>query len=278
MMTKDIYEWQEKQATGEGPLTKYDKVLYTEKRHPLKQMRGKGNASQTRIHNVVSCKLYPLTRKEEVHVWQFLKEEQRKGHIHPETMSIGERQLIMGCKKANMYVMRNDQAMTRCSMKAFTGKKPLLKSDEDWRRKDTPTVKRESDETATKSSSSARRLKFMNALSRLRDILRANEASNRVKDSVTAKEISPERPEPSQQPGHRIPKDTRRQTDNPKHQTKQHETIKVVGKQQTLESTKEGQDIPGALRHQESCVQKPTHTVKPCKEHVKKKTPHKQMH
>jgi hypothetical protein len=95
-------------------------------------MRGKGNASQTCIHDVVNCKLYPLTRKEEDHVWQFLKEEQRKGHIHPEMMSIGERQIIMGCKKANMYVMRNNQAMTHHSMKAFTGKKPLLKSDEDW--------------------------------------------------------------------------------------------------------------------------------------------------
>ena len=31
MTTKDTHEWQEKQATGEGPLTKYDEVLYTEK-------------------------------------------------------------------------------------------------------------------------------------------------------------------------------------------------------------------------------------------------------
>ena len=100
----------------------------------------------------------------------------------------------MGCKKANMYVIRNDQAMTRHSMKTFTGKKPLLRSDEDWRCKDTPTVKGELDETATKLSSSARRLKFMNALSRLWDMLRANEASNQVKNSVTTKERSPERP------------------------------------------------------------------------------------
>ena len=105
---------------------------------------------------MVNCKLYPLTRKEEDYVRQFLKEEQRKGHIHSETTSIGERQIIMRCKKANMYVMRNDQAMTHHSMKAFTGKKPLLRSDEDWRRKDTPTVKKESDETATKLSSGAR--------------------------------------------------------------------------------------------------------------------------
>ena len=82
--------------------------------------------------------------------------------------------------------------MTRHSMKAFTGKKPLLKSDEDWRRKDTPTVKRELDETATKSSSSARRLKFMNALSHLWDMLRANEASNRAKNLVITTEKSPE--------------------------------------------------------------------------------------
>ena len=131
-MTKDIRKWQEKQATEEGPLMKYNEVLYTARQSPLKQMRGKGNAPQTCIHEAVSCKLYPLTRKEEDHGRQFLKEEQRKGHIHPETMSIGERQIIMGCKKANMYVIRNDQAMTRRSMKAFTGKKPLLKTDEDW--------------------------------------------------------------------------------------------------------------------------------------------------
>ena len=194
MTTKDIREWQEKQATEEGPLTKHNEVLYIERKHPLKQMRGKGNASQTCIHNAVDCKLYPLTRKEEDHVWQFLKEEQRKGHIHPETTSIGERQIVMGCKKANMYVMRNNQAMTHHSMKAFTSKKPLLKSDEDWRRKDTPIVKKESDKTATGSCGSARRLKFMNTLSHLQDILRANEASNRVKNSITTKERSPEQP------------------------------------------------------------------------------------
>ena len=191
-MTKDIHEWQEKQATEKQPLTKYNEVLYTERQHPLKQTRGKGNAPQTRTHEAVSCKLYPLTRKEEDHVRQFLKEEQRKGHIHPETMSIRERQIIMGCKKANTYVMKNDQAMTHRSMKAFTGKKPLLKSDEDWRHKDTPIVKRETDETVTKSSSSARQLKFMNTLSCLRDILRANEASNRAKDLVIPTKKSPE--------------------------------------------------------------------------------------
>ena len=80
-MTKDILEWREKQATEEGPLTKYNEVLYTERQHPLKHTRGKGNASQTHTHKAVDCKLYPLTRKEEDHVWQFLKEEQRKGHI-----------------------------------------------------------------------------------------------------------------------------------------------------------------------------------------------------
>ena len=101
-------------------------------------------------------------------------------------------QIIMGCKKANMYIMRNDQAMTHHSMKAFTGKRPLLKSDEDWQCKDTPTVKRESDEMATKLSCSARRLKFMNALSRLRDILRSNKASNRAKNPVITTKKSPE--------------------------------------------------------------------------------------
>ena len=134
--------------------------------------------------------------------------------------SIGETQIIMGYKKANMYIMRNDQAMTRHSMKAFTGKRPLLRSDEDWQRKDTPTVKRESDEMATKLSCSARQLKFINALSHLQDILRSNKASNRAKDPVITTEKSPEQPKLSQQPDHRIPKDTKRQTDHPKRQTK----------------------------------------------------------
>ena len=35
-MTKDIREWQEKQATEEGPLMKYNEVLYTERQCPLK--------------------------------------------------------------------------------------------------------------------------------------------------------------------------------------------------------------------------------------------------
>ena len=95
-------------------------------------------------------------------------------------MSIGERQIIMGCKKANMYVIRSDQAMTCCNMKAFTGKKPLLKSDEDWQCTDTPIVKRESDEPATRSCSSIGRLKFINTLSHLQDILQSNEASNQA--------------------------------------------------------------------------------------------------
>jgi hypothetical protein len=84
MTTKDTHKWQEKQATEEGPLTKYNEVLYIERQRPLKRTRGKGNAPQTHTHEAVNCKLYPLTRKEEDHVRQFLKEEQRKGHIHPE--------------------------------------------------------------------------------------------------------------------------------------------------------------------------------------------------
>ena len=67
-MTKDIHEWQKKQVTGEGPLTKYSEVLHTERQRPLKRTRGKGNAPQTRTYDAVNCKLYPLTRKEEDHV------------------------------------------------------------------------------------------------------------------------------------------------------------------------------------------------------------------
>ena len=170
-MTKDTHKWQGKQATEEGPLMKYNEVLYTERQCPLKQLRGKGNASQSHIHNVINCKLYPVTRKEEDHVRQFLKEEQRKGHIHPEMTSIGERQIVMGCRKANMYVIRSDQAMTCSNIKMPTGKKPLLQSDKDWQCKDTPVVKGKSDKTATGSCSNTRQLKLTNALSRPQDTL-----------------------------------------------------------------------------------------------------------
>ena len=44
MTTKDNRKWQRKQATEEGPLMKYDEVLYTERKHSPKQMRDKGDA------------------------------------------------------------------------------------------------------------------------------------------------------------------------------------------------------------------------------------------
>ena len=62
----------------------------------------------------------------------------------------------MGCKEANIYVIKSNQVMTCHSIKAFTGKKPLLKSDEDWQHKDAPIVKRELDKTATGSYGSTR--------------------------------------------------------------------------------------------------------------------------
>ena len=231
MTTKDTHEWQRKQATEEGPLTKYNEVLYTERQHSLKQTRGKGNAPQSCIHNAINCKLYPLTRKEEGHVQQFLKEEQRKGHIHPEMTSIRERQIIMGCRKANTYVMRRNQAMTCCHMKAFTGKKPLHQSDKDWKCEDTPIVKGKLDKTTTGSCTSTMQFKSMNALSHLQDTLWSNEVFNCATDAAVMIGKSSKQPELCQQPNYRAPKDTEGLIDCPKHQPKLHQIVKIAGKQ-----------------------------------------------
>ena len=120
---------------------------------------------------MINCKLYPLTRKEEDHVWQFLKEEQRKGHIHPKMTSVGEKQIIMSCRKANTYIIRSNKAMTRYDVRTPISKKPLPKSDKDWRCKNTPIVKEKSDKTATGSRTSTMRLRSANALSHLQDTL-----------------------------------------------------------------------------------------------------------
>ena len=120
---------------------------------------------------MIYCKLHPLTRKEEDHVQKFLKEEKRKGHIHPKMTSIGEKQIVMGCRKANTYIIRSNKAMTCYNMMMPTGKKPLLKTNGDWQYRDTPIVNGKSDKTTTESRTSIMQLRFANALSCLQDTL-----------------------------------------------------------------------------------------------------------
>jgi len=83
-------------------LEEYHEVLYKERQPPQRSAR---NALHSRIHGVINCKLYPLSKEEEDHVRQFIKEEQRKGYIYPETTPAKEKQIIMGCRKTNTFTI-----------------------------------------------------------------------------------------------------------------------------------------------------------------------------
>src|SRR6267142_5122851 len=104
MTTQDTHNWRERKATTKELLEKYHGVLYEEKRPLQKSARNKGNTSHSRTHGVINCKLYPLNKEEEDRVRQFVKEEQREGYIYPETTPAKERQIIMGCRKANTFI------------------------------------------------------------------------------------------------------------------------------------------------------------------------------
>ena len=109
MTTQDMHNWRERQATTEGLLEKYHKVLYKERQPPLRNARNKRTTLHSCTHGVINCKLYPLNREEEDHVWQFIKEEQKKGYTYPETTPAKERQVVVGCRKANTFIIRSDK-------------------------------------------------------------------------------------------------------------------------------------------------------------------------
>jgi len=121
-------------------LEKYHGVLYKERQPPQRSARNKRNALHSRTHGVINCKLHPLNKEEEDRVQQFIKEEQRKGYICPETTPAKEKQIIMGCRKANTFIIRSDKAMayrnTRLPMD-----KELSKPDGNWRHRNTRTTR-----------------------------------------------------------------------------------------------------------------------------------------
>jgi len=121
-------------------LEKYHGVLYKERQPPQGSARNKRNTLHSRIHGVINCKLHPLNKEEEDHVWQFIKEEQEKGYICPETTPAKEKQIIMGCRKTDTFVIRSNKTKvyrnTRLPMD-----KELSKPDGNWRHRNTRTTR-----------------------------------------------------------------------------------------------------------------------------------------
>jgi len=121
-------------------LEKYHGVLYEERQTPQKSTRNKKNALHSRTHEVINCKLHPLDKEEEDHVRQFIKEEQEKGYIYPETTPAKEKQIIMGCRKANTFIIQSDKAMA-CRNARPPMDKELSKPDGNWRHRNTCTTR-----------------------------------------------------------------------------------------------------------------------------------------
>jgi hypothetical protein len=115
---EEPYLWQKEQAKAAiRRLPKeHWKVFYQEKQPP----RRKGNKKVPSWHGnprEISCKIYPLSKEEEGHVWQFLREEQKRGYISQGASPAfirdkRERQLIMGYRRLNRYVIQNNSKMT----------------------------------------------------------------------------------------------------------------------------------------------------------------------
>src|SRR6267142_782336 len=139
MTTQDTHSWRERKATTKELLEKYHGVLYEERQPPQKSTR---NASHSRTHGVINCKLYPLNKEEEDRVRRFVKEEQRKGYIYPETTPAKERQIITNCRKANTFIIRNNKAMT-CRNARLPMDKEISKPDGNWRHRNTRTTRKD---------------------------------------------------------------------------------------------------------------------------------------
>src|SRR6267142_4204186 len=140
MMTQDTHNWRERQTTTKELPEKYHGVLYEERQPPQRSTRNKRNALHSRIHRVINCKLYPLNKEEEDHVRQFIKEEQRREYIHPETTPAKEKQIIMECRKANTFIIQSNKAMA-CRNTRLPMDKELSKPDGNWRHRNTCTTR-----------------------------------------------------------------------------------------------------------------------------------------
>src|SRR6267142_3425824 len=150
MMTQDAHNWQERQTTMKELLGKYHGVLYEERQPPQRNARNKGNTLHSRTHRVINCKLHPLSKEEENRVRQFIKEEQEKGYICPETTPAKERKIIMGCRKTNTFVIRSDKAMV-CKNTRLPMDKELPKPDGNWRHRNTCTTREDQCKVTTET-------------------------------------------------------------------------------------------------------------------------------
>src|SRR6266850_4408696 len=128
------------QATTKELLEKYHGVLYEERQPPQRSTRNKRNALHSRTYEVINCKLHHLDKEEEDHVRQFIKEEQEKGYIYPETTPAKEKQIIMGCRKDNTFIIQSNKAMT-CRNARPPMDKELSKPDGNWRHRNTHTTR-----------------------------------------------------------------------------------------------------------------------------------------
>src|SRR6267142_447121 len=140
MMTQNTHNWQERQTTMKELLEKYHGVLYEERQPPQRSTRNKRNTLHSRIHRVINCKLHPLNKEEEDRVQQFIKEEQEKGYISPEMTPAKEKQIIMGCRKTNTFVIQSNRTMV-CRNTRLPMDKELSIPDENWRHRNTRTTR-----------------------------------------------------------------------------------------------------------------------------------------
>src|SRR6267142_1177484 len=150
MMTQDTHNWRERQATTKELLEKYHGVLYEERQPPQRSTRNKRNVLHSRTHGVINCKLHPLNKEEEDRVRQFIKEEQRKGYIHPETTPAKEKQIIMECRKTNTFIIQSDKAMAHRNTRLPMDKE-LSKPDGNWRHRNTRTTKEDQCKVTTET-------------------------------------------------------------------------------------------------------------------------------
>jgi hypothetical protein len=115
---EEPYQWQNKQTRVDVQRLpkRHWNVFHREKQSP----REKGNRRISSRHNdlrEINCKIYPLSKEEEGHVQQFLREEQNRGYIGRKTAPAftkdkRERRLILGYKRINRYVIRDNKEMT----------------------------------------------------------------------------------------------------------------------------------------------------------------------
>jgi hypothetical protein len=130
---EEPYQWQKKQArvVVQRLPKEHWKVFHQEKQSP----RRKGNRKIPLWHSdfrEINCKIYPLSKEEEGHIWQLLREEQKRGYIGQKTAPTfvkdkRERQLILGYRRINTYVIQDNKEMTSIHHTPESSSPPLGK-------------------------------------------------------------------------------------------------------------------------------------------------------